>query len=57
MCNHCSEESGDNAQKVAAMDLECGFLQRKTGNPARKVSLVYVRKENYVKYKYFQVSS
>ena len=37
-------ESGDNAQKVAEMGLERGFLQRQMGHPVRQVSLVHVRK-------------
>ena len=44
IATEASGESGDNAQKVAEMGLERGFLQRQMGHPVRQVSLVHVRK-------------
>ena len=45
-----SGEIGDNAQKVAEMGLERGFLQRQMGHLVRKVLLVHIRKQKYAKY-------
>ena len=50
IATEASGESGDNAQKVAEMGLERGFLQRQMGHPVRKVSLVHARKKKYAKY-------
>ena len=33
-------ESGDNARKVVAMDLERGFVKMQMGHPVKEVSLV-----------------
>ena len=43
-------ESGDNARKVAAMDLERGFVQGQMDHPVKKVSLVYLRKDKNARY-------
>ena len=43
-------ESGDNARKVAAMDLERGFVQEQMDHPVKKVSLVYLRKDKNARY-------